>query len=111
MVRGTHPGPRRAGACIVLAALLLSLSARAAERAVEAARPPMPLAHAAQTHAERADLGLALQDAGAPPVSEGSGKPFFKTRRGVVSAVLMGAGLAWVLYSKSHDRVRSPANP
>jgi hypothetical protein len=37
-------------------------------------------------------------------------KPFFKTRRGIVTGVLMAAALGWVIYSKSNEGVTSPAN-
>jgi hypothetical protein len=78
----------------------------------EPAAPPRPLSlHlAVETAIARADVQPALQTG--PQASAGSenDKPFFKTRRGVVASVLMVAGLSWVIYSKSHDRVRSPVN-
>ena len=40
------------------------------------------------------------------PESEASS--FFKTPKGVAVLVLIGAGFAYTLYSKSHDRVMSP---
>lgn len=67
------------------------------------------LAAAAESHAAAADPAIALQSPPAATEAEPS-RPFFKTPRGVVTGVLMAAGLSWVLYSKSHDRVRSPAN-
>lgn len=71
-----------------------------------------PLARAVEQRLSRTTASTTTrfaQASGADPAPT-PGQPFFKTRRGVVTGVLMAAGLGWVLYSKSHDRVRSPAN-
>lgn len=36
-------------------------------------------------------------------------KSFFRTKRGRLLLIFTGAGIAYVSYSKVHDRVRSPA--
>ena len=33
---------------------------------------------------------------------------FFKTKKGIATLVLIGAGFSYTLYSKNHDRVWSP---
>jgi hypothetical protein len=101
---------RRFGALAAVLSLGLATPLRVAGHSAEAGPLPVPLTLAASVHAARADLSLAVQDATAPAPPEESPKAFFKSRRGVVTVVLMAAGLGWVFYSKSHDRVRSPAN-
>lgn len=83
--------------------------ADAAERKL--ASTPQPLREAAMAHAATADLGRAsATQASTPAASVAADKPFFKTGKGIAAAVLMTAGLAWLFYTKSHDRVTSPAN-
>lgn len=36
-------------------------------------------------------------------------KSFFRTPAGIIALVALGAGVAFTLYSTSHDRVKSPA--
>jgi hypothetical protein len=90
--------------------LALAGPSRAADARAGAVTQPAPLALAAAAQAERADLRRALQSTPEAPAAEPSSKPFFKTRRGVVTAVLMAAGLGLVIYSKSSEGVTSPAN-
>lgn len=110
MRRGTHANQRRIGALAALLSLALGAPLRAAGSSANSRTSAVSLTLAASVHAERADLSLALQDTTAPAPAEETPRAFFKSRRGVVTAVLMVAGLGWVFYSKSHDRVRSPAN-
>lgn len=55
----------------------------------------------------------AVQEAAPAPAqpAEETPKSFWKSRKGIVTGILLAGGLGWVVYSKSHDRVRSPANP
>jgi hypothetical protein len=110
MRRGTRAVQRRSIALAAVLSLGLALPLHAGGLPTGPPPPQAPLTLAAAVHSERADLDLALQvEPGAAP-AEATSKPFFKTRRGVVTAVLMVAGLSWVFYSKSHDHVQSPAN-
>jgi hypothetical protein len=95
-------------ACVL--SLALANPSRAGDPLAPAEARPAPLALAAAAQAERADLTRALQSGPESPPAEPSSKPFFKTRRGVVTAVLMAAGLGLVIYSKSNEGVTSPAN-
>ena len=52
----------------------------------------------------------AANRASASAAAEPSGN-FFKSRAGIVTIVLLGAGTAYALYSTSHDRVKSPKVP
>lgn len=58
------------------------------------AMPPAALAQAAQVE---------------PATAAPGDKPFLKSRKGVVAAVLMGSVLGYMAYSFSSDRVKSPA--
>jgi hypothetical protein len=40
-----------------------------------------------------------------------AGSRFFKSRAGIITAVLLAAGTGLALYSTSHDRVKSPEVP
>jgi hypothetical protein len=60
---------------------------------------------------------LKLLDAPAPPVREAAqtsaaddGRTFFRTRKGAVALVLIGAGIgaAWYAHKDSRDKVKSP---
>jgi hypothetical protein len=71
----------------------------------------VPLTLAARARAQQAELAHAVQAAPEPAAQAAeSAKPFFKTRRGVVTTVLLAATLGWVIYSKSNEGVTSPAN-
>ena len=75
------------------------------------AMTPQPLRNAAESHAATADLGRArAAQASTPAAGATPERPSFKTGKGIAAAVLMTAGLAWLFYAKSHDRVTSPAN-
>ena len=101
-------------AALLLASLVPSLVPRvgAAEATAGAAaqQSPISLRAAASATVARADVSHALQTPSSPSPATEPGKPFFKTTRGVVTAVLMAGGLGWVIYTTSHDRVRSPAD-
>lgn len=71
--------------------------AAAADAAV-AALPQSALSQAAQT-------GQTVPAAPAVPDS----KPFFKSTKGVLAVVLTAAGLGFMGYAFSHDRVKSPS--
>ena len=62
--------------------------------AAEAAALSQPTALKAQDSGNRTDLGS---------------KSYFKTTAGVITLVLVGAGIGYALYSTSNDRVKSPA--
>jgi hypothetical protein len=110
MRRGTRAVQRRgiALAAVLALGLALPLHAGGGPDAPPPAKAPLTLA--AAVHSQRADLDRALQAAPEAAPAEGTSKPFFKTRKGVVTAVLMAAGLGWVIYSKSNEGVTSPAN-
>jgi hypothetical protein len=110
MRRGTRAVQRRSVALAALLSLGLASASHAGGRPDAPPLPKAPLRLAAAAHSERADLDRALQAAPEAAPAETSSKPFFKTRRGVVTAVLMAAGLGWVIYSKSNEGVTSPAN-
>jgi len=75
------------------------------------AMTPQPLRNAAEARAATADLRRSLVTQASTPAPDAvPEKPFFKTGKGITAAVLMTAGLAWLFYTKSHDRVTSPAN-
>lgn len=107
---------RLAGATLALALVSGAASASELTGSIAAADPASngpakrTLAASAALHAAAAEPARALQSAPTTPAAEAASRPFFKTPRGVATAVLMVAGLGWVFYSKSHDRVKSPAN-
>ena len=70
--------------------------------------PARPLLASAALATSAAAPERAFEQAEAAPT--GDSKPFFKTKRGVAVIVLMVVGTGWVLYSKSNDRVKSPAS-
>ena len=47
-------------------------------------------------------------DAQTPSSGSNSDTSFFKTKKGAAVVVLIAAGFGYALYSKSHDRVKSP---
>ena len=101
-------------AALLLGSLVPSLVPRvAAEEGAPAPaiqQSPRSLRAAASATVARADVSHALQTPSSPSPATEPGKPFFKTTRGIVTAVLMAGGLGWVIYTTSHDRVRSPAD-
>ena len=74
----------------------------AAAEAAGAALPEAAVAQATQA-APTAPAGAVA----APAVADG--KPFFKTPKGVVALVLTAAGLGYMGYAFSNDRVKSPS--
>jgi hypothetical protein len=74
-------------------------------------RPSGDLRAAAEARVAGTDLRRALStQANGTSAVPSAKKPFFKTGRGITAAVLMVGGLSWLVYSHSHDRVRSPGN-
>jgi hypothetical protein len=112
MRRGSRTLTRRASALAVVFSLALAVPSRAADDAPrpEPQKQRPSLALAATAHAERAELQRAVETPSDAAAAETSAKPFFKTRRGIVTGVLMAAALGWVIYSKSNEGVTSPAN-
>jgi hypothetical protein len=104
----SRPSALAALACVL--SLVLASPSRAAEPQGPAQARPAPLALAAAVQAERADLSRALQSAPEAAPAADSSKPFLKTRRGIVTTVLLAATLGWVIYSTSNEGVTSPAN-
>lgn len=109
-MRSQHSMPFVAGALAFALALPLAAPPAAAADPRRASAP-QPLREAAEAYVANADLGRArAAQETAPAAGRDADKPFFKTGRGIAAAVLMTAGLAWLFYTKSHDRVTSPAN-
>ena len=69
-------------------------------------RPLQAAVKARLANADTAKAVLLMQDPGATAVGS---KPFFKSTKGVVVAVLLAGGLTWALVSRSKDAVHSPA--
>ena len=67
------------------------------------------LAAAAAAKVERTDTAAAVLATQGTTSTEASDRSFFKTPKGAVTLILMVAGTGYAIYSKSHDRVRSPA--
>jgi hypothetical protein len=102
-------GDVRARSTAVLFSLLLAVPPADAGEAKGATS--QRLRAAAEARASEADLRRATADQTSSPSPEPTpSKPFFKTGRGIAAAALMAGGLGWLIYSKSHDRVKSPAN-
>ena len=53
----------------------------------------------------------AARQAGASAPGDTSSGGFFKSKAGILTLVLLGAGTGYALYSTSHDRVTSPNQP
>jgi len=68
------------------------------------------IAASAQKAAETTVLkSSARMSQGAGQTTTDLGSPsFFKTKAGVITLVLVGAGVGFAVYSTSHDRVKSP---
>ncbi len=96
-----------------LVVLVLACSAPSAIAADELVGARLSLRASAVAHAER--LGQAPQDpAGEPaqpsaPEVPDEPRAFFKSTRGIIVLAAVAATAAYVFYSKSHDRVHSPA--
>jgi len=90
--------------CTVLAGSLWLPSVASAQTADR----PTPILTAARAAAARS-AGAMKQQAGQPGATttdlrEGS---FFKSKAGVVTLLVFGAGVAYAIYSSSNDRIRS----
>ena len=102
--------PLRTACASVLAATVLVIGAAppcAAGEPPTASTRPASLSTASSATLKllttAADTARATQ---APPAGTEAGS-FFRSRKGAVALVLIGAGFGYTLYSKSHDRVRS----
>jgi len=97
----------RARSLAAILALVVGLTL-VAPPAFAAAPPVRPLAAAAAAKVQAAPAAALAQAAQASPPA-GSGKPFFKTTKGVVVLVLMATAISWAAVSRSQDAVHSPA--
>jgi hypothetical protein len=107
MPRQFNPSQLIALGCVVLAAGLL-LPPRAF---AEPLARPTPLLDAAVRAAAAREAGpmrerRAAQAPAAPSADLRSGS-FFKSKAGVATLVIFGAGVGYALYSSSNDRIRS----
>ena len=93
------------GTCAALMSCLVAMPAAAGPNPPAGAAPAPRLI----TTLSPATLS-SLAPAVAPEQETGRGDAisFFKTKKGALVLVLMGAGLSYTLYSKFHDRVKSP---
>ncbi len=71
--------------------------------------PPAPLRAAVAAAAVRAAADPREQEAAAAQPATDS-RPFFKTGRGKAVIVLMAAITGYAVYSRYHDRIKSPIN-
>ena len=96
---------------LLAVAVALTLAAPPAW-AGEAKSPAAPQSLRAATAVKVASIdtnkALRLQDAAGGGGSESS-KGFFRTPKGVATAVLMAGALTWMLISRSRDAIHSPA--
>jgi hypothetical protein len=107
------PTDGRSGAPTARALLLvLGLTVGPATAGAEefSSRAPGSLRAAVAARISASDLRRAVASEATPPATQAPHKPFFKTGRGIAAAVLMAGGLGWLVYSQSHDRVKSPGN-
>lgn len=94
--------------CVMLAGALLLPPRALAEPAIR----PTPLLDSAKLEAGRRAVAMTSRDgaqgqpATAPSTDLRSGS-FFKSKAGVATLVLFGAGVAYAVYSSSNDRIRS----
>lgn len=95
MIRGLNW--RRLIAATGLASLALTGPVAASETALHAA--PGPIKPVLKDSSALVQIQEEAQRARAP---------FLRTKKGLFAAALMVAGSAFVVYSKSHDRVHSP---
>jgi hypothetical protein len=71
--------------------------------------PARPLAAAAEAAGATLPQSAVAQAPAPAPAAVPDGKPFFKSTKGVLAVVLTAAGLGYMGYSFSNDRVKSPA--
>jgi hypothetical protein len=79
---------------------------------VEPATASTPLAVAAERTLAVRDLKAAVtstQDAASTQPTAGEARPFLKTGRGKAVVLLLAAMTGYAVYSRYHDRVKSPA--
>jgi hypothetical protein len=77
-----------------------------------AAAPPAPvrpLAAAAAAKVQAASATALAQAAQTSAPAGTSGKPFFKSTKGIVVLVLMATAISWAAVSRSENAVHSPA--
>ncbi|HSD27467.1 MAG TPA: hypothetical protein VLL75_09185 [Vicinamibacteria bacterium] len=95
---------------VVLGLTLVAPPAFAAGPATAAS--PHPIAAAATAKVEALPAATLAQAApAAPPAvpAETAGKPFFKTTKGIAALVLTIGATAWLVQSRSSNKVTSPA--
>jgi hypothetical protein len=104
---------RRSCAAALVATLAPGLAAPAsAASAAPAPARRAPLSVVASSLVKQASASAVQERALAPAQpAEETPKSFWKSPKGIVTGILLAGGLGWVIYSKSRDRVRSPANP
>jgi hypothetical protein len=98
-------------ACVLLLVFGPFVGRSRADAAESVGRAPLGLSATAEARVATSDLRRAVSpQTTASPADSSPQKPFFKTGRGIAAAVLMAGGLGWLVYSHSHDRVKSPGN-
>lgn len=81
----------------------------AAPPALAASAKPGPIAAAAASKVDAMPAGaLAQATQTKAATADTAGKPFFKSTKGVVAAILIAGALGYTAYSLSNDRVKSP---
>jgi hypothetical protein len=93
--------------------LLLALNVTMGAASAYSAEPaePAPLRAAVAAAALRAAADPRVQEvAGAEPEPAADSRPFLKTGRGKAVIVLMAAVTGYAVYSRYHDRIKSPIN-
>lgn len=98
-----------AGLLALAVAVTVTAPTHAADEAAAVEPAPAPLRAAVearlsttQVPAEAVTTQAATSE-GAPP-----SKSFFRTGKGIAVIALMAGGVGYTLYSKSHDRIKSP---
>jgi hypothetical protein len=87
--------------------LVVAIGLAAGAPPASASEPTRPLSSAAAAKADRVKLSKAIaQDA---PAASTDGGGFFKSKKGVATLVLFAGALGYTIYSRSEDRVHSPA--
>jgi len=103
--------PRAIAAVLALALGVAWTAPPAAAAESSPAAKPKTLAAAAEAKLATLDTSKGVQFAQAGGAAgSASGKPFFKSTKGLAAAVLMVGGMAWMVASRqSDDVVHSPA--
>jgi hypothetical protein len=102
--------------CVASLVIVLASRAAAPAQAAEVTKPlapRAPLTVKAAAIADEAGAGAVQEPETAPTAASvtETHKSFWKSPQGIIAGVLLAGGLGWVIYSKSHDRVKSPGNP